>query len=439
MTQIDILMPTLSPTMEAATLVRWRVGRGDRVAFGAVLAEIETDKATMEIEAEGEGFLAEILVPDGSEGVKVNTPIGRLSPGPLNAQSSYEAKGQPSAGDQKPEGSDLGASASPLDVAASPEGQSNTLDPTPVPAQPPRAADVRATALARSLAEGQGIDLSMVKGSGPQGKILKVDLAAIRPLARARSVVLVDVAPAVTTTSPPAPHADANGAYDLAPASSTWRETAEHLSKSFREVPHFPLTIDIGLEGLMPVLDRINDGLTGSGVTVGVPEMIIKAIAAALRRTPEANASYTPQGLILHHEASIAVSIAAPGGTLAPVLRNAGVKGVAQIARELRELTRRALCGDLRDEELVGGSFSLIDLGAFGVRSFSTVLAAPHACALAVGVANQRAVVRGDAIAIATVMTVTLTCDHRAVDGAIGARFLQALRAGIEDPLALII
>ncbi|MDR3472271.1 MAG: dihydrolipoamide acetyltransferase family protein [Devosia sp.] len=430
MSHIDILMPALSPTMEEGTLVRWLIGKGDRVTAGAVVAEIETDKATMEIEAADDGILVDILVPDGSEGVKVNTPIARLS-GAADDGPPAPAAPQPQA-----------AAARSAEPAATHESASApSVASAPAQKVQPAASSARATPLALRLAQQSGVDLSALRGSGPGGLIVKADVVPSAPGRRFEAAL-----PAPTTLAPPVVETRSleqlgvrPGAYDLTPRGDEWRAAAARMSESFRDVPHFPLTIDIDLDGLLPVRERLNQRLERDGVTISVSHMIIKAVAVALRRTPAANASYTPAGIALHHDADIAVAIAAHGAIVSPVLRNAGAKGLAEIARAMKDFEDRAMARDLRSEDYRGASFSLTNLGAFGIGSFSAILDAPHACALSVGIAESRAVVRDDAIRTATMMTVTLTCDHRAVDGVIGASFLGVLRTVLQDPLAMII
>ena len=447
MANIDILMPALSPTMEEGALVRWLVAKGDRVTAGAVIAEIETDKATMEIEAVDEGILLDILVPEGSEGVKVNTPIARLS------GEGGDAPKAPAAPAPAPPSGDVGSKAIIADAASQTEPQAGsvatpvvvdsgapqTASPTPIRASP--AAAERATPLARRIAEQRGLDLSSLRGSGPGGLVVKADVAPEAPGRRFE--------PTAPMLAPPLAPAKASnalerqgvlpGAYALNPLGAEWQTATQRMSENFRDIPHFPLTIDIELEGLLAVRERINERLERDGVTVSVNDMIIKAIAAALRRIPAANASYTPDGIARHHDANIAVAIAGPDGTVTPVIRKAGSKGLSEIAEEMKDFEARARSRELRAEECLGGTFSLMNLGPFGVGAFSAVLNGVHACALSVGVAEQRAVVRDDTIRAAEMMTVTLTCDHRAVDGVIGAAFLGALRTALEEPLAMII
>jgi pyruvate dehydrogenase E2 component (dihydrolipoamide acetyltransferase) len=426
----DILMPALSPTMEEGTLAKWHVKVGDTVRSGDVIAEIETDKATMEVEAVDEGVVESLLVPEGTEAVKVNAPIARLA-GEGDAPASAES------------------------VAASPPVQKAEAKPEEEPADPPKApsrpssadtADSRvlASPLARRLAEQRGIDLAGVKGSGPHGRIIRRDLDGAPGQAPAGQP-----APAPQPATPgPAESAPARsleqmgippGSYDLVPLDGMRRTVARRMTDSFRDVPHFPLTIDLEIDALLAARARINALLEASGVRVSVNDMVIKAAAAALKRVPEANASYSPEGIAMHHHADIAMAVAVEGGLITPIIRGAETKGLAQIAAEARDLAERARSRKLKPEEYLGGTFSISNLGMFGVKSFASIINQPQGAILSVGVGEKRPVARGDQLAVATVMSVTLTCDHRVVDGATGARWLAAFKPMIEDPITMIV
>jgi pyruvate dehydrogenase E2 component (dihydrolipoamide acetyltransferase) len=426
----DILMPALSPTMEEGTLAKWHVKAGDTVSSGDVIAEIETDKATMEVEAVDEGVVEAILVPEGTEGVKVNTPIARL-------------KGE-GAGDAAP----------PAQSAPVPEPKASAA-PTPAaaPAEkaPPLAAlssgkpsRIYASPLARRLAEQKGVDLSGLTGSGPHGRIIKADIDAAQPGA---------AKPKPATPQPSAPQAAAAapaqvksleqlgiqpGTYDLVPLDGMRKVIARRMTESFRDIPHFPLTIDLEIDRLLDARVRINGALEKQGVKVSVNDLIIKACAAALKATPEANASYTPDGIAMHHHADVAVAVAIDGGLITPIIRAAETRTLADISKTMKDLAERARARKLKPEEFQGGTFSLSNLGMMGIKSFNSILNEPQGCILSVGAGDKRPVVRGDQLAIATVMTVTLTCDHRVVDGAIGARWLAAFKTFIEDPITLL-
>jgi pyruvate dehydrogenase E2 component (dihydrolipoyllysine-residue acetyltransferase) len=433
---IDVLMPALSPTMEEGTLAKWHVKKGDKVTSGDVIAEIETDKATMEVEAVDEGVVEEILVAEGSEGVKVNTPIARLA-GEGEAPAPTPAPKAEAAPAKAPE--PVRAEAPKPAVPA----------PAPAPASTPapatRAADggrVFASPLARRLAEQKGIDLSAMQGSGPHGRIVKADIDKAQP-GQARAPAVAPGAPA--PAGAPRPHQTleqqgiAPGSYDLIPLDGMRKTVARRMTDSFRDVPHFPLTIDLEIDGLLAARTRINALLEKEGVKVSVNDMVMKAAAVALKRVPEANASYTPEGIAMHHNADIAMAVAVPGGLITPIIRAAETKGLAQIAREAKDLAERARTKKLKPEEYQGGTFSVSNLGMFGIRSFASIINEPQGAILSVGAGEKRPVVRGDQLAIATVMSCTLTCDHRVVDGATGARWLEAFKALVEEPLTMIV
>ncbi|HLK24923.1 MAG TPA: pyruvate dehydrogenase complex dihydrolipoamide acetyltransferase [Caulobacteraceae bacterium] len=440
-------MPALSPTMEEGTLAKWFIKAGDKVRSGDVIAEIETDKATMEVEAVDEGEVAEILVPEGTEEVKVNTPIARLKGEGEPAAKPPPPKPEQTAKPRPPRGEDVGDAG----AAAPPEERGAAPAPRPSPqggaerAQPAGAESKRifASPLARRLATEAGVDLASVHGSGPHGRIIKRDVEGIeeRP-------AQAEAGRPVQGATPPAARRQvlsleqqgiAPGSYDLVPLDGMKRTIARRMTDSFRDVPHFPLTIDLEIDRLLEARARINALLEPEGVKVSVNDLVIKAAALALKRVPEANASYTPEGIALHHRADIAMAVAIDGGLITPIVRAAETKGLAEIAKETKDLADRARARKLKPEEYQGGTFSISNLGMFGIKSFASIINEPQGAILSVGVGEKRPVVRGDQLAVATVMSVTLTCDHRVVDGAIGARFLAALKAMIEDPVTMIV
>jgi len=447
----DILMPALSPTMEEGTLAKWHVKAGDSVASGDVIAEIETDKATMEVEAVDEGVVEAILVAEGTEGVKVNTPIARLK-GEGAAEATPQARGAESAPAPGPEAGDARA---PRDQAKQ-DVRSPAVEPANAPDKaPPLAAlssgkpeRIYASPLARRLAEQKGVDLSTLKGSGPHGRIIKADIdGATAGAAAAKAPASTAVASATAAPPPAAPPAQVKsleqlgippGTYDLVPLDGMRKVIARRMTESFRDIPHFPLTIDLEIDRLLDARVRINAALEKQGVKVSVNDLIIKACAAALKAVPDANASYTPDGIAIHHHADVAVAVAIDGGLITPIIRAAETRTLADISKTMKDLAERARARKLKPEEFQGGTFSLSNLGMMGVKSFNSILNEPQGCILSVGAGDKRAVVRGDQLAIATVMTVTLTCDHRVVDGAIGARWLAAFKTFIEDPITLL-
>jgi pyruvate dehydrogenase E2 component (dihydrolipoamide acetyltransferase) len=442
----DILMPALSPTMEEGTLAKWLVKAGDKVRSGDVIAEIETDKATMEVEAVDEGVVEEILVPEGTENVKVNAPIARLK-GEGEAASPTPSNPSPPAGEGGPRrGADEGSQGDSAKTPPQPVERSETPHPSASPPPSPARGEgtrVFASPVARRLAQQAGVDLANVQGSGPHGRIIKRDLEGLKGQPQA-----APAAKAATQAAPVAAPRQVQsleqmgiepGSYDLVPLDGMKKTIARRMSDSFRDVPHFPLTIDLEIDALLEARTKVNSLLKDEGVRVSVNDFIIKASALALKRAPDANASYTPEGIAKHHHADVAMAVAIDGGLITPIIRAAETKGLAEIARQTKDLAERARTRKLKPEEFQGGTFSVSNLGMFGIKSFASIINEPQGAIMSVGVGEKRPVVRGDQIAIATVMTVTLTCDHRVVDGAIGARFLAVFKAMIEDPLTMLV
>jgi len=418
----DILMPALSPTMEEGVLAKWHVKVGDTVKAGDVIAEIETDKATMEVEAVDEGEITDILVAEGTEGVKVNTPIARLK--------------------------DEGGGAAPVPKAAAAPAEAPKAATASAPAAAPKAAPapvkadgerVFASPLARRIAVQNGVDLKSVKGTGPHGRIVKRDVEGAKggvaaPAAASASAPAGEVRKVQSLAQMGIP----DGSYDLIPLDGMRKAIARRLTDSFRDVPHFPLTIDCEIDGLLASRARVNAMLEKSGVKVSVNDFVIKASAMALKAVPEANASYSPEGIAMHHHADVAMAVAIDGGLITPIIRAAETKSLSQIATESKDLAKRARDRKLKPEEFQGGTFSVSNLGMFGIKSFASIINEPQGAIMSVGAGEQRPVVKNGQLAVATVMTVTLTCDHRVVDGAVGAKFLQAFKAMIEDPVTML-
>ena len=417
----DILMPALSPTMEEGVLAKWHVKVGDVVKAGDVIAEIETDKATMEVEAVDEGEVTDILVAEGTEGVKVNTPIARLKDEGGTAAPAPKA--------DAPKAVDSAEAPKAAPAAAAPA-------PAKAPAGPAKAdgARVFASPLARRLAAQGNIDLSGIKGTGPHGRIVKRDLEGA-PTGAAKPVAAPAEARKVQSL---AQMGIPDGSYDLVPLDGMRKAIARRLTDSFRDVPHFPLTIDCRIDGLLAARVKVNALLEKDGVKVSVNDFVIKASAMALKAVPEANASYSPEGIALHHHADVAMAVAIDGGLITPIIRKAETKTLSQIATESKDLAKRARDRKLKPEEFQGGTFSVSNLGMFGIQSFASIINEPQGAIMSVGAGEQRPVVVNGQLAVATVMTVTLTCDHRVVDGAIGAKFLQVFKAMIEDPVTML-
>ncbi len=429
----DILMPALSPTMEEGVLAKWHVKVGDVVKAGDVIAEIETDKATMEVEAVDEGEVLEILVAEGSENVKVNTLIARLK-GEDGATSPSTAARSPSPS-ASADGEETAAVASPPRAK---HGEGDQPKAGGGVAAAPTGARVFASPLARRLAAQGNIDLSAIKGTGPCGRIVKRDLEGA-PTGAAKAAA----APAPPAAEPRKVQSLAqmgipDGSYDLIPLDGMRKAIARRLTDSFRDVPHFPLTIDCRIDGLLAARAKVNALLEKDGVKVSVNDFVIKASAMALKAVPEANASYSPEGIAIHHHADVAMAVAIDGGLITPIIRAAETKTLSRIATESKDLAKRARDRKLKPEEFQGGTFSVSNLGMFGIKSFASIINEPQGAIMSVGAGEQRPVVVNGQLAVATVMTVTLTCDHRVVDGAVGAKFLQVFKAMIEDPVTML-
>ena len=422
----DILMPALSPTMEEGVLAKWHVKVGDTVSAGDVIAEIETDKATMEVEAVDEGEVLEILVEAGTEGVKVNTPIARLAgddaaPAPKTAEPAKDE----SKAEAKPE--------------PKPEPAADKAEATKAPRAPARDGErIFASPLARRLAKDAGLDLKTLKGTGPHGRIVKADVESAGKGGAAKGATATAATAEPRKVQSLAQMGIPDGSYDLIPLDGMRKAIARRLTDSFRDVPHFPLTIDCEIDGLLAARAQVNALLEPQGIKVSVNDFIMKAVAMALKAVPEANASYSPEGIAMHHHADVAMAVAIDGGLITPIIRAAETKSLAEIATESKDLAKRARDRKLKPEEFQGGTFSVSNLGMFGIKSFASILNEPQGAIMSVGAGEKRPVVRGDSLAVATVMTVTLTCDHRVVDGAIGARFLQAFKPMIENPVTML-
>lgn len=438
-------MPALSPTMTEGKLAKWLVGEGEEVNSGDVIAEIETDKATMEVEAVEEGKLAKILVPEGTEGVAVNNVIAvLLEEGEDDAAlDGVDVSAPPTGGNggTPPASSEPSA---PAPTAPSAPARQPTVPTAPAAAPQPAAAGggqggrIIASPLARRMASQAGIDLSGVNGTGPNGRIVKADVEAAiaggtsAPAAAAPAPSAATAAPTTAEKLPFEPE------FELEALSTMRKTIARRLTESKQQVPHFYLSVDCEIDELLALRKTLNDKGDGA-YKLSVNDLVIKAAAIALRRVPKANASWTDEGVKLYKSADIAVAVAIEGGLITPVVRQADNKGLEAISGEMKELSTRAREGKLGPEEYQGGTFSISNLGMYGVKEFSAVINPPQACILAVGAGEQRPVVKDGALAVATVMTCTLSVDHRAVDGAIGAEYLGAFKTLIEDPLNMLL
>ena len=422
---IEILMPALSPTMTEGNLAKWLKKEGDAIKAGEAICEIETDKATMEVEAVDEGVLEKILVPGGSQGVKVNAPIAVLR---AEGDTSLVAVAKAAP-----------ASAPAPAVVAAPVAPSAPAPMVQAPA-PRSGSRIVASPLAKRIAGQAGLDLAGVAGSGPRGRIVKHDVAE----ALARGPVAKAVPAAVAAAPRPAQAddtrswADAVGLkYRLQANSGMRKVIARRLSEAKQTIPHFYLSVDIVLDTLLKARSNLND--QSSGYKLSVNDFVIRAAAAALRKVPAANASWTEENTLLFEQVDISVAVATPAGLITPIIKAADTKGLATISAEMKDLAARARDGKLKPEEFQGGTFTISNLGMFGVREFAAIINPPQACILAVAAGEQRPVVRDGALAIATVMTCTLSVDHRVVDGAVAAEFLAVFKKMLEEPLSMLL
>ena len=427
-----VLMPALSPTMEKGKLSKWLKKEGDKVKSGDILAEIETDKATMEVESIDEGVLAKILVAEGTDDVAVNTPIAVIA-----------AEGE--------KVSDVAPAAAPAPkaaaaVASGPAAAANsTAAAAPACAVTSPGSRVFASPLARRLAKTKGIEISSVHGSGPHGRIVVKDVEGAKPGA----------APAAKSGAPaaafaPAPSDEAvlkvfePGSYDLVPHDTMRKVIARRLTESKQHVPHFYVTVDISLENLLALRERLNaaapkDKEGKPKWKISVNDFVIKAMAMALVKVPEANVAWTESAMVKHKHADIGVAVSIPGGLITPVVRAAETKGLAQISSEMKDYAARAKGRKLKPEEYTGGSCSVSNMGMMGVKNFSAIVNPPQASILAVGAGEKRPVVRDDKLVIEQQMSVTLSTDHRCIDGALGAEFLGAIRMYLEEPGLMLV
>ncbi len=421
----NILMPALSPTMTEGTLPRWLKQEGDTVKAGDVIAEIETDKATMEVEAVDEGVLGRILVAGGTEGVKVNAPIAVLvEPG----------EAVPAAGAAP-------TLATPL--AAAPASAAAVASPAVVPAGNGHDAGARvfASPLARRMAKQAGIALSGLTGSGPGGRIVRADIEAARQGGVAAPVVAVaSVAPAPPPAAAARP-ATITAPHTLVPHTTVRKVIARRLAEAKQTVPHFYVAMDIELDALLKLRAELNaHGASDAGAfKLSVNDLLIKAAAVTLRRIPKVNAAWTDEGVALFTDVDIAVAVSIPDGLITPIIRHADRKGLAAISNEMKDLAARAKAGKLKPEEFQGGGFSISNMGMYGVSNFAAIINPPQAGILAVAAGQPRPVVKDGALAIATVMTCTLSVDHRVIDGALGAEWLAGFRRVVEAPLSLLL
>jgi pyruvate dehydrogenase E2 component (dihydrolipoamide acetyltransferase) len=440
----NILMPALSPTMTEGTLARWLKKEGETIKAGDVIAEIETDKATMEVEAVDEGVLGKILVQDGTANVAVNAPIAVLVD---------QGEAVPSGAAAAPKPAAAPAPAAPPPAASPPAASAPAAAPQPAAAKPAPAPIANGHAggerifvspLARRMATQAGIDLSALKGSGPNGRIVRADIEAAQKGGSAPAA-----APAAPTQAPAAPVARAPAPaiaapHRLIPHSTMRKVIAKRLSESTATIPHFYVSMDIEIDALVALLGQLNAKAppkdSPGAYVITINDMVIKAAAATLRKIPAVNASWTDDAMALYDDVDISVAVSIPEGLITPIIRHADTKGLATISREMRDLAGRARTGKLKPEEFQGGSFSISNMGMFGVSAFTAIINPPQAAILAVAAGRKRPVVNKDGeLAVATVMTCTLSVDHRVADGALGATWMRAFKQIVEDPLSLLL
>ncbi|WP_353198750.1 pyruvate dehydrogenase complex dihydrolipoamide acetyltransferase [Sandarakinorhabdus sp.] len=447
---IDVTMPALSPTMEVGTLAKWHVKPGDLLKSGDIIAEIETDKATMEVEAVDEGTVAELLVAEGTENVPVGAVIMRLDgEGEASPKAAPAPNPTPSPSRERE-----GSSSTPA-AAPAPPAQPTPLPPAGGAGGGPSGSRTIATPLARRVAEQQGIDLSAIKGTGPNNRIIRADVDAAITSPPKVSGAGEDErraergpgegapVPTPAPTAPPAPKPAApppttDIPHTLEKLGPVRKVIARRLTEAKQTVPHIYLTLDVELDALLKLRADLNKALEPRGVKLSVNDLVIKALALALRQVPKCNVSFAGDNLLVYDRADISVAVAAPSGLITPIINGADTKSVSVISSEMKALAEKARAGKLQPHEYQGGTASLSNLGMFGIKQFDAVINPPQAMILAVGAGEKRAVVKGDALAIATVMTITGSFDHRAIDGADGAALMGAVKGLIESPLGLV-
>ena len=444
---VNILMPALSPTMEKGNLAKWLKKEGDTIKSGDVIAEIETDKATMEVEAVDEGTLAKILIPEGSQDVPVNEIIAVIASegedaGAIKAPAAKAAPSPASVAAPAPS-----AVAAPVAAAAPAPASAHAA---PIVAAPPAGARVFASPLAKRIAREAGIDLAAIAGSGPHGRVVERDVRAADLRATAKAAPRPVATASAAAPAPVQGMGDdtikkmfASGSYEEVPHDSMRKTIARRLTEAKSTIPHFYLTVDCELDALMALREQINaaapmvDGKPTYKVSVN--DFVIKALALALKRVPDANVTWTDGAMLKHKACDVGVAVSIPGGLITPVVRDADKKTLSAISNEMKDFAARAKSRKLKPEEYQGGTTAVSNLGMFGIKNFSAVINPPHATILAVGAGEQRVIVKNGAPAVATLMSVTLSTDHRAVDGALAAEFLAAFKTLIEKPMAMLV
>ncbi|TKD52987.1 pyruvate dehydrogenase complex dihydrolipoamide acetyltransferase [Sphingomonas baiyangensis] len=437
---IELKMPALSPTMEEGTLAKWLVKEGDSVKSGDLLAEIETDKATMEFEAVDEGTIAKIMVAEGTDGVKVGTVIAMLAEegedaGAVEAPTKTASDAPPKA-DSAPKAD--------ADAARKDEVKAEKESPASQPAAVAKQDDgarVKASPLARRIAAEKGVDLASVEGSGPNGRIVKADLegaksSAAKAPATASTASAPEAAPA--PTKPSAVWFDDSIPHEVSKLSNMRKTIARRLTEAKQTVPHIYLTVDVRLDALLKLRGELNKGLESRGVKLSVNDLLIKALGVALEATPKCNVTFLGDQLVSYHRADVSVAVSTPSGLITPIIRDAAAKSLSKISTEMKELAGLAKDNKLKPEQYQGGTASISNMGMFGIKQFDAVINPPQGMILAVGAGEKRPFVIDDALGVATVMSATGSFDHRAIDGADGAQLMKLFRELVESPLAMI-
>jgi len=457
----EILMPALSPTMEEGKLAKWLVKEGQQVKAGDIIAEIETDKATMEVEAVDEGKVGKLLVAEGTEGVKVNTPIAVLLGDGESAGAAPSAKsppasratGSPASPPAAPRPASMpakGAAGSGAAAAAAVAGAAAAKPQrAPGPETPNARSRILASPLARRLAKAAGLDLAALAGSGPHGRIVKSDIEAAVGNGGARAAPKAGTAVAAAPGAGPAAMADnkilalyEKGSYEIVPHDSMRKVIAQRLTLSKQTIPHYRLSVDCRIDELLRARERMNAAAPKDGARaykLSVNDFAIKALGMALAQVPAANVTWTEAGTLRHKYSDIGVAVAVEGGLFTPIIRHVELKSLSEISNEMRDLVARARKRRLAPHEYQGGTTSISNLGMYGIKSFDAVINPPHATILAVGMAEKRAIVIGDKVEVATLASCTLSCDHRVVDGAVGAELLSAFKTLVEDPVRMLV
>jgi pyruvate dehydrogenase E2 component (dihydrolipoamide acetyltransferase) len=455
---IELKMPALSPTMEEGTLAKWLVKEGDEVKSGDILAEIETDKATMEFEAVDEGKIARILVPEGSEGVKVGAPIAILAAEGEDASKIPSPQRREGKGEGAPKPDEPTSGRTPSSQPSPPRGEGVKAPPAPAPVEtPPAPAQaaapspqpspsrgegerLKASPLARKLAQAQNIDLSSIQGSGPGGRIIRADIDAVAGRAPAAAPA-PSAAPAVAA---PATHLVMPGPMEQAipheavKLSNIRKTIARRLTEAKQQVPHIYLTVDIQLDALLKLRSDLNKGLESRGIKLSVNDLLIKALAQALLEVPACNVAFAGDQMLQYKRADISVAVSIPAGLITPIIVDAGAKSVSAISTEMKQLAGLARDGKLQPQQYQGGTASISNMGMFGIKNFEAVINPPQGMIMAIGAGEKRPYVINDSLQIATVMSATGSFDHRAIDGADGAKLMQAFKRLVENPLGML-